>query len=395
MARPQLEAALRRDPHDEHAWSVFGDLLVAQGDSRGELIALEQRAAASERPFERAVLEHRAAELFEHEHRRWLGPLADAGLELTWVRGFVTKVVIARRHAASLDALLQLPTAALLGKVECVGTRSLGPIAKALGQHPVASLGLRIPPVSNGGSNGRGVSLDQLARLEQLEQLEVEGSTTEGVEALHELPALRRLSLRRFDGDLEGLAHGFTRLRSLELSARANVDQLGPDALAPLAQLEGLRELVLNDGGWEQLEPLADLRALERLDLRSTDVSDLAPLAALTHMRELDLSGCTHLTNLEPLAQMLRLERIEIGYTRVRRLDVLAGLPALQVVELAGTPVHDLSPLFELPALRKVGVAACEIRSVQPLLDRGVLVVGLRAPEPSWRDLAESLLREP
>lgn len=389
MARPQLEAALRRDLHDEHAWSVFGDLLAAEGDSRGELIALEQRAAACERPFERSVLMHRAAELCERERRGWLGPLADAELDLTWERGFVTKAVISRRHVASLEALLSLPTAALLSKVECIGPRSLGSIAKALSRHPVAALDLRIPP----GRKFSG-SLAQLAALDQLVELEVEGATTEGVDALAELPKLQRLSLRRFDGDLSGLAHGFTSLRNLELSARSNVTQLGPDALAPLAGLVDLRELVLSDGGWEQLEPLAGLRTLERLDLRSTDVSDLGPLAALTAMRELDLSGCTHLTNLEPIAAMVKLERIELGYTRVQQLRALAGLRALQVVELAGTPVHDLRPLFELPALRKVGVAACEIDSIQPLLDRGILVVGLRAPEPTWRDVAEDHLRE-
>ncbi|PRQ09486.1 leucine-rich repeat domain-containing protein [Enhygromyxa salina] len=390
MARPQLEAALRRDLHDEHAWSVFGDLLAAEGDSRGELIALEQRAAACERPFERSVLEHRAAELFEREHRRWLGPLADAGIELTWIRGFVTKAVITRPSLASLESLVSLPTAALLGKIECVGPRSLAPIVKALRGRPIAALGLRLAP-SSSSSIG---SIEQLAELDQLEALEVEGGTARGIEALAELPHLRRLGLRRFDGDLAGLARGFTQLRSLELSARANVTQLGPEALTPLAQLTDLRELVLSDGGWEQLEPLVDLRALERLDLRSTDVSNLEPLAAMTDMRELDLSGCTHLTNLEPIAALTKLERLEIGYTRVRQLRPLAGLRALQVVELAGTPVHDLSPLFELPKLRKVGVAACEIDSVQPLLDRAVLIVGRRPPEPSWRDLAEGLLRE-
>ncbi|KIG17384.1 internalin-related protein [Enhygromyxa salina] len=389
MARPQLEAALRHDPHDEHAWSVFGDLLAAEGDSRGELIALEQRAAACERPFERSVLEHRAAELFERDHRRWLGPAAEAGLELTWVRGFVTKAVINRRHGPALEALLATPTAALLGRVECVAPRSLGPIAKALTDRPITALGVRLSQ----GSRPFG-SLEQLEALAQLVELEIEGGAMPGLAALANLPRLRRLSLRRFAGDLTGLERGFAKLRSLDLSARANVPGLGPDALQPLAQLEQLRELVLSDGGWERLEPLAGLRAITRLDLRSTDVSDLAPLAAMVEMRELDLSGCTHLTNIEPLTAMTQLERLAIGYTRVRQLGALRGLQALRTVELAGTPVHDLSPLFELPKLRKVGVAACEVDSIQPLLDRAVMIAGLRTPEPSWRDLAEGLLNE-
>ena len=105
MTRAQIEASLRRDPDDERSWSVFGDLLAAEGDSRGELIALEQRAAACERPFERQLLVHQAEELRQRDYRAWLGPLADAGLELTWLRGFLRSVVVDRNHAATLSEL--------------------------------------------------------------------------------------------------------------------------------------------------------------------------------------------------------------------------------------------------------------------------------------------------
>ncbi|PRQ05451.1 Internalin-A precursor [Enhygromyxa salina] len=384
MGRPELEAALRRDPHDEHAWAVFGDLLAAEGDIRGELIALDQRAAASEKPFERSVLEHRAAELAERERRRWLGPLADAGLEITWMRGFAINAVIARHHPSTLAALLELPTAALLRELVLVRPRGLASIAKHLRDRAIETLTLRAPHCD---------SLEDLAALEQLRELVVDGGSTTGVEALASLPRLERLSLRRCRGEVVGLAAGFTGLRSLELSARADVGELGDGALAPLAHLTELRELSLRDGGWSELDALADLRALEQLDLRSTDISSLAPLAELAALRELDLSGCTDVTDLEPLARLHALERLELGYTRVRRLQPLAGLRRLEVIELAGTSVADLSPLFELPALRKVGVEACEIDDLQPLRARGVTLTGARAPEPSWRELAEGLLR--
>src|SRR5690606_33570478 len=92
----------------------------------------EQRARASERPFERSLLEHQARELFDREHRRWLGPLADAGLEIVWTRGFAIEVVIARAHATTLESLLELPTSALLRRVVLVRPRSLARVAKLL-----------------------------------------------------------------------------------------------------------------------------------------------------------------------------------------------------------------------------------------------------------------------
>lgn len=401
MARPLLEAALRRDLHDEHTWAVLGDLLAAEGDTRGELIALEQRAAACERPFEKAVLEHRATELFEREHRRWLGPLADAGLEITWMRGFALEVVIGHRHVSTLVELLGLPIAALLRKLTFVRPRSLKGLVAALSGSPIERIELRLPVTESAESAatlvtepGRAVeTLVQLASLVQLRELIIDGGSSEGLDALSDLPQLDTLALRRGTGPLEGLARGFAALRSLDLSSRSNVRARGIDALAPVAKLGALERLILHDGGWSDLSPLADLHALRHLDLRSTDVGSLAPLARLTQLETLDLSGCTEVTNIDALAQLDKLTRLELAYTRVRRLSPLANLRALELVELSGTPVRDLSPLFGLPALRKVGLHACEVDNVEPLRAAGVTLIGVRPPEPSWRDLAEGLLQ--
>ena len=393
MARPLLEAALRRDLHDEHTWAVLGDLLSAEGDARGELIALEQRAGACERPFEKAVLEHRAAELFERDHRAWLGPLADEGLEVTWMRGFATEVVIGQRHASTLTKLLALPTAALLRKLVFVRPRSLTGLATALVGCPVERLELRFTIGDLGGRARENESLAPLASLVQLRELIVEGGNSEGLDELAELPQLDTLALRRSVGPIRGLERGFAALRSLDLSARANVQALGRDALSPLATLSSLERLSLHDGGWSDLGPLSQLRALVHLDLRSTDVSSLAPLAGLTRLETLDLSGCTEVTNIDALVGLDRLTRLELAYTRVRRIQPLANLRALEFVELSGTPVRDVSPLFALPALRKVGLEACEVDNLTPLRDRGVALIGVRTPEPTWRDLAEGLLQ--
>lgn len=400
MTRPLLEAALRHDLHDEHTWAVLGDLLAAEGDARGELIALEQRAAACERPFEKAVLEHRATELFEREHRRWLGPLADAGLEITWMRGFALEVVIGHRHVSTLVELLALPIAALLRKLVFVRPRSLQGIVAALSGSAIERLELRLPvneaaePAALATEPGRAItSLAQLASLVQLRELIVDGGSSEGLDTLADLPQLATLALRRGTGPLDGLARGFAALRSLDLSSRSNVQALGRDPLAPVAKLGELERLILHDGGWADLTALADLHALRHLDLRSTDVGSLAPLARLTQLETLDLSGCTEVTNIDALAQLEKLTRLELAYTRVRKLSPLTNSRALEFVELSGTPVRDLSPLFNLPALRKVGLHACEVDNVEPLRKAGVTLIGVRMPEPSWRDLAEGLLQ--
>lgn len=399
MARPSLEAALRRNLHDEHTWAVLGDLLAAEGDARGELIALEQRATACERPFEKAVLEHQAAELFEHEHRAWLGPLADAGLEITWMRGFATEVVIRHRHTSTLAKLLELPTAALLRKLVFVRPRGLSSLAELLAGCPIERLELRLPsesdmdPAVREAARRNIQSLQPLGSLVQLRELIVIGGNTEGLEDLSALPQLDTLALRRSAGSLAGLGVGFTSLRSLDLSARANVAALGPDPLAPLVNLRALERLSLNDGGWTDIGRISELPALVHLDLRSTNVSSLAPLANLASLETLELRGCPEVTNIDALAGLTKLTRIDLAYTKVRRLQPLANSSALELVELSGTPVRDLSPLFGLPALRKVELETCEIDNLEPLRARGVSLIGVRPPAPTWRDLAEGLLQ--
>lgn len=394
MPRRELEAALRRDPHDEQAWAVFGDLLAEVGDSRGELIALEQRARACERPFERSLLEQQARELFDREHRRWLGPLANAGLEISWTRGFALEVVIARSHAATLEKLLELPTSALLRRVVLIRPRSVTRVAKLLAarsDRPIHALVVR---------DYKGDSLEPLASVETLTSLSIEGvmigvgenGENAGLASLAALPQLRELALRRCGGELRGLV-GFTRLRSLELSAHANVEQLGPDALAPLTELTQLHELDLGDAGWSDVSALAELTKLERLDLRSSEVVRLEPLRELATLRELNLRGCTSLSDLSPLAHLAQLEHLRLGYTRVRDLRPLAKLERLTTLDLAGTPITDVAPLFGLPSLRKLDLGACDIDHVSPLLARGVTVHGLRARERTWRDVAEDHLR--
>lgn len=387
MPRRELEAALRRDPGDEHAWAVFGDLLAEAGDSHGELIALEQRAQVSERPFERSLLEHQARELFDREHRSWLGPLADAGLEVTWQRGFATEVVIARAHVATLEALLELPSAALLRRLVFIRPRSLTRIARALAARPDRALDALVirSPVND--------SLEPLASLSCLRALTIEATSLASVAALAALPNLRRLALRRCEGELSGFATGLSGLQALEISAHARVEELTPDALAPLARLTHLRELELGDAGWPAIDALAELVELERLDLHRTEVIELGSLRRLAALRELNLSGCTGLSDLTPLAKLDRIERLRLGYTRVNDLRPLTKLERLAVIELAGTPVRDLSALFKLPALTKVDLKACEVDDVGPLIARGVAVHGIRPPQPSWRDIAEDHLR--
>ncbi len=75
--------------------------------------------------------------------------------------------------------------------------------------------------------------------------------------------------------------------------------------LRPLSKLTQLRELNLFYVPVSNIAPLAELKNLEHLDLSDTQVSDIRPLAKLTRLRYLDLSN-TKVSDLSPLEPLVK-----------------------------------------------------------------------------------------
>jgi hypothetical protein len=402
-ARAELFASLRSDLDDEATWSVLGDLLAAQGDAQGELIALDQRRAArssGERSLEHQVVEHQIAELFDRHVASWLGPLARASnVELTWRRGFVLAATIHGRVAgavkgptnlgvvATLDRLLELPAAALLRELTIPRIAACRKPARLLAD---AAIARRVVLDMLALPHARCEQFGPLAELTDLRTLILSSTRPRDLAALADLAKLERLDLARSDSDLRAFERGFTALRTLDLRAHPNVATAQLDSLAALV---GLRELDLGEGGWESIAGLTALTGLERLHLRGTDVFDLRPLARLDRLRMLDLRGCP-VADLEPIAELHELRELRIGWTRVRELRCLRSLTKLEVLEIAGTAVREIDPLFDLPALVRIDVQGSDVRDVRPLTDRGVQVIGRpQVDSLTWRDVAEGLLR--
>jgi uncharacterized protein (TIGR02996 family) len=75
-----------RDPTDEVTWQILADLLIENGDPRGEYIALSMKTTQS------ANLKKKLAKLFKRYRSSWLGPLETVVLPEVepeiWHRGF-------------------------------------------------------------------------------------------------------------------------------------------------------------------------------------------------------------------------------------------------------------------------------------------------------------------
>jgi uncharacterized protein (TIGR02996 family) len=83
-SNPELEAAIFADPTDDHRFAVYGDWLQANGDPRGEVIALQAEHH-----------QNKAAELIEARSGFFYGRARDHignGIEATWRLGFIDSV---------------------------------------------------------------------------------------------------------------------------------------------------------------------------------------------------------------------------------------------------------------------------------------------------------------
>jgi uncharacterized protein (TIGR02996 family) len=119
-----MERALLERPDDVDAYLVYGDWLEAQGDARGELIAVQ--AARHKTPGD-ATLREREAALMKQPGRAWLGDLGQhKALQLAWRYGFVDELIMSQGRRSRddksdggelLERLLAAPVGRLLRKL--------------------------------------------------------------------------------------------------------------------------------------------------------------------------------------------------------------------------------------------------------------------------------------
>ena len=143
--RAALEEALAANPDDLAAHAAYGDLLMEQGDPRGEFVqvqlALEDPACQGDR---RRHLLHRYRMLMANE-RQWLGDLAQHLIETNidphrahlgqlnqwhWERGWLDEVNFWRLRPEGAGALAAAPVARLLRRLG-IGEGDLGGLEPA------------------------------------------------------------------------------------------------------------------------------------------------------------------------------------------------------------------------------------------------------------------------
>jgi len=114
------------------------------------------------------------------------------------------------------------------------------------------------------------------------------------------------------------------------------------------------------------IEPLAKLTSLKRVNLSGTQVRDIVPLKNLTHLESLDCSD-TEISDLSPLKYALGLKSLRIDSTKVTDIAILGGMENLQQISVSYTFISSLEALNGLKEIRKLDLSKTRIQSLEGL----------------------------
>ena len=141
---------------------------------------------------------------------------------------------------------------------------------------------------------------------------------------------------------------------------------LGIKNLRGLEAAKNLEILRISSNKISDLTPLANLLKLIQLYINFTEVSDLTPLANLTRLEDLYISS-TEISDLTPLANLTRLEDLRASNNKISDLTPLANLTRLENLNISFNEVSDLTPLANLPSLRVINLDGNNVSDLSPL----------------------------
>jgi uncharacterized protein (TIGR02996 family) len=323
-AREALEAALMADLDDLAVHAAYADLLMEQGDPRGEFIQGQLALENEGLPWkEKKRLEQRQTELLNVHGQEWRSPVVDLLSELGeeidagdigFRRGWIDELHLTGRMSLDLACRLsELPALRLLRTLDGGwdrkdAARGTPPAGTCLSNVRVFKFGgePRFGSAAEGRSPAVAFLVGAMSRLEELRLF----ARWPDVETLFALPNLTRLRLLYYSrGEhypLEVLAANpaLRRLRGLSCVPRPLVGR--ETAYIGVAELEA----IVSSG---HLERLSHLR-LRKTDFGDTGCEAIVRSGILKRLRVLDLSwgaitdrgarllvGCSDAVNLRSL----------------------------------------------------------------------------------------------
>lgn len=162
---------------------------------------------------------------------------------------------------------------------------------------------------------------------------------------------------------------------------KLNIGQTPLKDLSPLAGLVQLEDLWIGNYGTPDrfkvplnLEPLKDLVKLQRLVIVGSHIRDLSPVANLPDITYLELAY-SRVDDFQPLLKLTHLKGLQLegNSTAKANLKIVAELPELTYLKLQACRIVDLSPLRSLTKLEHIQLDSNQIIDLTPLEDMAAL----------------------
>ena len=229
------------------------------------------------------------------------------------------------------------------------------------------------------------IDLSPIAELTNLESFGVQNAYAEydqiiDLKPLLGLTKLKNLSISGNFSDLSPLSQ-LTSLETLWIDSENIVD------ISPISSLTNLRTLrVMCEStrpvDIKGLQALAELAGLKRLILDYTAITYIPSLKKLTSLEELFLNN-TMIDDISPLDGLVSLTHLNISDTLVSDISVLAGLTSLKTLVMCNLSITDLSPLSGLTSLEYLDIRGCDnIKDLTPVKN----LPNLRTLDTEWED---------
>jgi len=139
-----------------------------------------------------------------------------------------------------------------------------------------------------------------------------------------------------------------------------------PNALE-LQRVLDLREIEIHpERPIVSIEPLTNLMWLERLTINNQGVNDLKPLTDKEFLLELNAQN-NPISSLSPIESSTLLELLNIENTQIKDLGPLSKMNNLVTLNASGTNVKSLKPLSGLQKLENLFVNNTNVRSISPV----------------------------
>ncbi len=178
---------------------------------------------------------------------------------------------------------------------------------------------------------------------------------------------------------------------------RRNIEKSDSITLTDIRQMLAINTIDLHGNPFVQdIEPLARLSNLQRLDISGTAIGDLWPLRNLTELKDVDASE-TKVSDISVFRFATKMVTLKLASTAVSDIGVLSKMPQLQLLDLSNTSVQDLWPLTSLVAITDLNLSHTKVVDLKPLqgltalrkLDVSVTKVAELAPIASLTSITD------